>query len=269
MINKPQNSNKENDEENEPLTRLLKYIFWIVIFWLVSGVVVYYAFGDKAGTVGDMFGGVNALFSGLAFAGLIYTIFLQRKELALQRSEISKSTKELEGQKDLMDLQNFENKFFQLLNLHHEIVKTSHQGRGLFQNISTAIFNQVPVPTENVPLDLLNNAYMILYRRNNAELGHYFRNLYHIVKFVDTSFQLRDEETRYSYVRILRAQLSTYEIMLLAYNGLSKHGKEFKPLIEKYKLLKNLDFHEPYLISKNLLFEQYPHTLEAYRELTS
>ena len=37
---------------------------------------------------GDMFGTVNSLFAGLAFAGVIYTIFLQRNELALQRNEL-------------------------------------------------------------------------------------------------------------------------------------------------------------------------------------
>ncbi|MDR6554663.1 hypothetical protein [Paenibacillus qinlingensis] len=46
----------------------------------------------KRGTFGDMFGAVNSLFSGLAFAGIIYTIYLQRKELTLQREEIQKST---------------------------------------------------------------------------------------------------------------------------------------------------------------------------------
>lgn len=43
------------------------------------------------GTYGDMFGAVNSLFSGLAFAGIIYTILLQREELRLQREELIKS----------------------------------------------------------------------------------------------------------------------------------------------------------------------------------
>ena len=42
-----------------------------------------------------MFGVVNSLFSGLAFAGLIYTIILQRKELALQRKELILTRNEL------------------------------------------------------------------------------------------------------------------------------------------------------------------------------
>ncbi|WP_339234629.1 hypothetical protein MKX40_17945 [Paenibacillus sp. FSL R5-0517] len=54
----------------------------------------------EAGTFGDMFGAVNALFSGLAFAGLIYTITVQRQELALQREAITMQTEELRMQRE-------------------------------------------------------------------------------------------------------------------------------------------------------------------------
>ena len=41
------------------------------------------------GQFGDMFGSVNALFSGLAFGGIVLTLLLQRLELALQRKELA------------------------------------------------------------------------------------------------------------------------------------------------------------------------------------
>jgi len=44
---------------------------------------------------GDMFGGINAIFSGLAFLGVIYTIILQGKELQLQREELRLTREEL------------------------------------------------------------------------------------------------------------------------------------------------------------------------------
>jgi hypothetical protein len=47
------------------------------------------------GQFGDIFGGVNALFTGLAFAGVIYTILLQRRELELQREELRLNRAEL------------------------------------------------------------------------------------------------------------------------------------------------------------------------------
>lgn len=51
---------------------------------------------NARGTFGDMFGAVNALFSGLAFAGIIYAIYLQTKELKLQRKELEQTRIELE-----------------------------------------------------------------------------------------------------------------------------------------------------------------------------
>lgn len=43
-----------------------------------------------------MFGAINTLFSGLAFAALIVTVLMQREELKLQFDELEKSRKEFE-----------------------------------------------------------------------------------------------------------------------------------------------------------------------------
>ncbi len=61
--------------------------------WALSGLWIYAEFNDSAsrGTFGDMFGAVNALFSGLAFLGLIVAILLQYQELKEQRREIRES----------------------------------------------------------------------------------------------------------------------------------------------------------------------------------
>ena len=45
---------------------------------------------------GDMFGGLGAVFSGLAFAGLIVAIVLQGRELKLQREELQLTRSEME-----------------------------------------------------------------------------------------------------------------------------------------------------------------------------
>lgn len=50
---------------------------------------------EVRGQFGDMFGGLNAIFSGLAFLGVIYAILLQRSELELQREELKLTRKEL------------------------------------------------------------------------------------------------------------------------------------------------------------------------------
>jgi hypothetical protein len=82
-----------------------KYTFgkftWLMIIvfavWLVYGFTIYFSIGSwkDPGTFGDMFGAINALFSGLAFAGIIFTILLQREELKLQRKELELTRVEL------------------------------------------------------------------------------------------------------------------------------------------------------------------------------
>ena len=54
---------------------------------IVAGVVIYQSLPDWStrGQFGDLFGAVNATFSGLAFAGLIYAILLQREDLELRK----------------------------------------------------------------------------------------------------------------------------------------------------------------------------------------
>ena len=74
-------------------------VLLIVALWLCALFVGYTFFPNWAerGQFGDLFGSVNALFSGLAFLGLIYAILLQRKELSLQREELKLQREEMAG----------------------------------------------------------------------------------------------------------------------------------------------------------------------------
>jgi hypothetical protein len=72
-------------------------IILVVIIWVLSAVFIIYGLDNWSdrGTFGDLFGAVNGLFSGLAFAGLIYTIVLQKRDLQMQRDEIRMNRSEL------------------------------------------------------------------------------------------------------------------------------------------------------------------------------
>lgn len=76
---------------------LAKIIILVLALWVLSAVMILIFLEDwpSRGTFGDLFGAVNALYSGLAFAGLIYTIILQKEDLALQRNEIKLNREEL------------------------------------------------------------------------------------------------------------------------------------------------------------------------------
>lgn len=99
------------DEENDPLDPEQPtfeqpsdnfYIFFalvgiIVILWIVAWFLSLRILPDwgSRSSFGEMFGSINALFSGLALAGIIYAIHLQRKELALQKYELRLTREEL------------------------------------------------------------------------------------------------------------------------------------------------------------------------------
>ena len=235
-------------------------------FWAISG---WFLYPDKErGTFGDMFGAVNALFSGLAFASLVYTIFLQKRELELQRQELALTRAELEGQKlqlsaqnEVLRLQNFENTFFQLLKLLNDIINSIDlgksngnviRGRDCFNSFYGA-FTHTYLHIKRYKEfhdELLNirQSYAQFYETNQTELGHYFRTLYNIIKFVRNS----DIPNKTFYTNLVRAQLSSQELLLLFYNALSDLGSEkFKPLIEEFALLKT--------VPRNLLLDRETH----------
>jgi hypothetical protein len=82
---------------------LIAAICGIVVVQVVYGILVIELLGprmDVRGQFGDLFGGVTALFTGLAFGGVIYTILLQSNELELQREELRLNREELHRSAD-------------------------------------------------------------------------------------------------------------------------------------------------------------------------
>jgi hypothetical protein len=86
-----------NNSSNTSIVPLIFIVLLIVFIWVTTAFFLYLSIAtwENRGQFGDMFGAVNSLFSGFAFAGLIYTIHLQRKELGYQRSELELTRKEL------------------------------------------------------------------------------------------------------------------------------------------------------------------------------
>lgn len=66
---------------------------------------VFESFGSKFGTFGDSYGALNTLFSGMAFAVLIVSMFLQRMELKEQRKELKAQREEISKSNYIADRQ--------------------------------------------------------------------------------------------------------------------------------------------------------------------
>jgi hypothetical protein len=71
----------------------------------------------------------------------------------------------------------------------------------------------------------------------HQELGHYFRFLYNMIRFIDESSFSEEKK----YIRLVRAQLSDYELVILFYNSISEQGKNFRDYVIKYDLLDNMN----------------------------
>ncbi len=214
------------------------------------------------GAVGDFFGGVlNPIFSFLAFIALLITIILQNQELALSRDELTKSAEALIDQSKAANLQNFENTFFQMVHLHNDIVNsmsisdpddanTGIVGRHCFQEYYQYFLSHISKANQEHSgegaLEVVDKGFDSFLIENQASVGHYFRNLFTLVDFVDKS----TIENKKHYTNMIRAQLSSYELALLFYNCLWRIGRmKFKDLVEKHCLLTNLD--ESLLTSPN------------------
>ena len=85
------------ESEKSRKSIFLYLIIGVIVLWSLSAIftIVFIDQWSDRGTFGDLFGAVNALFSGLAFAALIYTIILQRDEIKTNRQEIVLNRKEL------------------------------------------------------------------------------------------------------------------------------------------------------------------------------
>lgn len=263
------------------MDRMKKNVVWVMLggvvalFFLNMSLIWIIEDSNWRGTFGDQFGAVNALFSGLAFAGLIYTIILQRRDLGLQRNdlklqreelaltrqEMEEQTAEFEKQNETLRIQRFENTFFNLLSQFQEVVNSlsitirenrenvEYIGRDVFQKLfeRAAIY----IPSSQMKGEWVGNRGMVAVLKKYGLDGymkydeptlfdHYFRLLYRILKFVKTSPLITTFEDEYEYTSILRATLSRYELVWLYYNGLTYGKNKLKPLIERYAMLKNL-----------------------------
>lgn len=220
-----------------------------------------------AGTLGDTAGLINALFSGLAFGGVILTIIWQirndkRGRISDQRTQfentffnmtqtfehiiegLSIKSQEVDNSVDHGDL--LSNIYGQLLGSTNSQEESNVgeggeiKGRALFRYL----YDGRKIDGKQLVESVKESGIRAYENVMDGILDHYFRYFYRILKFIDDT-ELIDNQQKYYYTSIFRAQLSRYELLMIYLNGLSKFGyKKLKPLLEKYCILKNLDIND-------------------------
>lgn len=225
--------------------------------------------GNNYGQWGDFFGGLlNPILTFLTFMGLLITIIMQQKELRETREELKRSASALEIQNANNEKHKFEEVFFHMLSFHEKIVSdiritspTRYIAEGQFagrecfeymvkylnyeideglrrKNISREAEKSI---SDAIRLDIIEQAYARFWKEHNSKLGHYFRFLYNMLRFIDNNPHMER-----IHIRLIRAQLSDAEMIMIFYNAITGPGQNFRNLIEKHALLDNL--------SRDLLF---------------
>jgi hypothetical protein len=92
---------------------------------------------------------------------------------------------------------------------------------------------------------------------HQSRLGHYYRHLYQMVRYVDEQTLNID---KYEYIKTIRAQLSTHEQALLLVNSLTPVGQNWwrKGLMVNYRLVQNIPinfFDNSTELDTSILFE--------------
>ena len=87
----------------------------------------------------------------------------------------------------------------------------------------------------------------VMFGGHMSRLGHYFRHLFQTVNYIHSANFLTPIE-KYDYVKTLRAQLSTEELVIFFFNALSQFGEKWEmavtdkkdKLITEYRFIKNI-----------------------------
>lgn len=223
------------------IVSLSLYIYQLHSEDLADGPEEFAWFGDY---VGGVIGTISALI-GIVFLYRTYKIQL----------DISSS------QERIQQRQQFEDTFFSLLGQQRNIIANikgkfpigngqSFEERTSYEYVSQLrndLANQLQVLNFesnaladgkiNILKIRVNEIYSNFFLAHAAQLGHYFRHLYHLLKFIQTERKLDKQK----YFDLVQAQMSYDELYLIAINGISNYGrKKLLPLLNDYSFLENL-----------------------------
>lgn len=206
------------------------------------------------GQFGDKFGAVNALFAGFAFAGIIFTIFLQNREI--------KQTKAmLEAQLLDSNKQRFDSTFFQLLALHNDITDklqdTHNNGRAAFIDFNTRIKSQDPdfasfaafQKLEREEIRNLKDSRKVLEetrrKLNDAEISNLEAMLEKgvacIDNYLDDQLAIQEKKIRVAYTKAAEQHIDKYSHYFRNLYHLLLFIKE-SPLIEDHERVRYAKF---------------------------
>jgi len=189
----------------------------ILTIWLGNGFVYflpkwYIEKNHLAGTLADSYGILNTLFSGLAFAGLVYTIYLQKKEL--------KETREVFiDQTNIFQQQRFDDGFYNLLDLYlsnrNKLLNTSYGNMS-----TTSYFEFVYHQLSGCDFSKYNSDLIreVVKQFNTISTHGLYTRSYRTLIMIFKQIIIKQKELNFnkeSYTIIVFSQMDTFEISLM------------------------------------------------------
>ena len=253
------------------MKRLHNYLFWFVIGLSTAALIVVYVWRlwklqfattpDAFGLFGDYVGGVLGGLTGLVSVMFLYITYQKQIDIFNQ-------------QKQQAELQQFEQNFFRLLDNYKSILprlkNKSDKTEGyeyihsIRQLLEKPIDNICKADNALTELNALNTRekidkiYYLAFGAESDQLGHYFRSLYHLLKYIKEHCP-KDVDNKL-YFDLVQAQMNTDELYLTCINGISNYGrKKLRPLLNESSILENLAIDENESI-RRLVYFYYPKT---------
>jgi hypothetical protein len=212
--------------------------------------------------IAGLIGGVWSLAGVLLFYSSLSSqkadLEAQKDLLVKQIDEVVAQTKEFRIQNEMAKDQKNEETFFQLLRFHNEIITSIELeqadmdfatgqnevktivGRKAFVEYYDIFKRFFGEASENIRGDsqenlakLFDTCYNTFYLEYQADLGHYFRNLYNLLRYIKGV----KKETQPFFLSLLIAQLSNYELTMLFFHCLRSTNGDFKDLVEEFEVL--------------------------------
>ncbi|TBB81034.1 putative phage abortive infection protein [Rhizobium ruizarguesonis] len=198
------------------------------------------------GTFGDFLGGVlNPVLTFLSFMALLFTIILQQREIHGAKEDGKVLQSQRHADRLSSERMQFENTFFQMVSIHNTIVnsidvdrgpsKNPLRGRDCFKEFYDGMKATYDTDLSSDEMAKSLAAHDHIWKSYRNDLAHYYRYIYNIVRFINESDV---DKTR--YIRILRAQFSDFELVVMFYNGLIPLAAKSKEYVEYFSMLNNL-----------------------------
>jgi uncharacterized membrane protein len=261
-MNKP--IDKKNNEDDFKTT----YFKWFVAFAIFSIVLVLFFYFAKFhgpfsnsqtvwGAFGDFVAGLlNPIFSFLALIALLITISIQSEELSLTRKELEKSSDALIKQSESIDLQNFENRFFALINSHKNTAsnlrshaasnkhKADIHGKPCFEVYFDDFHTEFNNPKKKQKIAELDPLEQILYF--SKKIIKKYDVEYYFFEHIDILDSLLKEGTKQSldfgiYGNIVRRQYNKYELFFLYFFHHQYVNDSYQDFLKVSHFFENID----------------------------